>query len=831
MKNIHLICNAHIDPVWQWEWEEGAASAISTFRVAADICEENGDFVFCHNEAILYRWVEEYEPKLFRRIQKLVSEGKWHIMGGWYLQPDCNMPSGEGFVRNILAGRRYFAEKFASRPTTAINLDPFGHTRGLVQILAKSGFDSYMFCRPDSGQCPLPSECFRWVGYDGSSVIAQRIAFGYNSGLGQAANKIKGVIEAQSKGDFATDVGLVLWGIGDHGGGPSKIDVAAISAFIPQAKNEGNNVFHSTPERYFAERAEKGVTATVEKGLNPCFPGCYTSQIRVKQKYRRLEGELFAAERMCAHAAAVGRIAYPKAELDQALYDLLTVQFHDSLPGTSIQPVEEMALRMMDHGLEYISRVRARAFFALADGQRAAAPDEIPIFAYNPHPYPVEGDFECEFMLWDQNWKDEFSIPRVFADNKPLLSQCEKEQSNLSLDWRKRVVFHAVLPPSRLSRFDCKIDVVPRKPEPLMPCSTTHFIFSGANYTVKINRLTGLIDSYTSGGREYLKPGAFRLDVMGDSSDPWEMRTLSFTNKIGEFSLLSEREGSKYSNVSPDIPSVRIIEDGDVRDVVEAVFGYEHSYAVVRYYLSKAGKAMGLSIRVNWAEKSKMLKLAIPAAFASPAVVGETAFGSEELKTDGRENVSQRWIRLSDGENALAAANDGVYGSSYHDGILYITLLRSPGYTVHPIGDRPLMPQDRFSPYMEQGERRFRFDLYAGDAGAVTESISRCADGLNEPPSLLSFFPCGEGEKPLPGAELTGSAAIEMPAFKYAEDGSGCIARLFNPLESAQTACLKFAPFNINEQLTLMPYEIKTVRLTASGLQVCGLNEENEKSE
>ena len=149
MKTVHLICNAHLDPVWLWEWEEGTAEAISTFRTAADFCEKFDGFIFNHNEVILYRWVEEYDPPLFRRIKKLVKEKKWHIMGGWFLQPDCNMPSGESFVRQILAGRRYFGEKFGVTPTTAINFDPFGHTRGLVQVLGHAGVDVPVVVRLD----------------------------------------------------------------------------------------------------------------------------------------------------------------------------------------------------------------------------------------------------------------------------------------------------------------------------------------------------------------------------------------------------------------------------------------------------------------------------------------------------------------------------------------------------------------------------------------------------------------------------------------------------------------------------------------------------------
>ena len=116
MQQLHLLCNAHLDPVWLWEWEKGAAEALSTFQTAADFCEAYDGFVFNHNEALLYQWVEEYEPELFSRIQRLVAAGRWHIMGGWFLQPDCNMPSGESFVRQILVGRAYFAKKFGVQP-------------------------------------------------------------------------------------------------------------------------------------------------------------------------------------------------------------------------------------------------------------------------------------------------------------------------------------------------------------------------------------------------------------------------------------------------------------------------------------------------------------------------------------------------------------------------------------------------------------------------------------------------------------------------------------------------------------------------------------------
>ncbi|MBN1249451.1 MAG: alpha-mannosidase, partial [Anaerolineae bacterium] len=445
---IHLLCNAHIDPVWLWEWEEGAAEAISTFRTAADLCEAFDGFVFNHNEVVVYEWVEAYEPELFARIQRLVREGKWHIMGGWYLQPDCNMPSGESFVRQILAGRRYFAEKFGARPTTAINFDPFGHTRGLVQILAKSGYDAYLFCRPQEQWCHLPDGDFIWVGYDGSEVIGHRSVTWYTAPLGGAREKVETWMEEHPDRDLT----LLLWGVGNHGGGPSWKDLQDLSDLI--AETERFEILHSTTQAYFSEvRARHtGETGHLQlprhtKDINPWAVGCYTSQVRIKQRHRALENTLYATEKMASVAAIQGVLDYPREALASAQRDLLFSEFHDILPGSSIQPVEETSLRLLDHGLETLSRVRARTFFALAQGQPRAPEGEIPILVYNPHPFPVKTTMVCEFQLADLNWGETYTQVTATQNGEPLPTQVEKELGNVNADWRKRVVFNAELAP------------------------------------------------------------------------------------------------------------------------------------------------------------------------------------------------------------------------------------------------------------------------------------------------------------------------------------------------------------------------------------------------
>ena len=363
-KTLYLVCNAHLDPVWLWEWEEGAAEALSTFRTAAQLCEEFEEFVFNHNEAVLYKWVESYEPALFRKIQQLVKKKKWHIMGGWYLQPDCNMPSGESFVRQILAGKLYFKRKFGVEPKTAINLDPFGHTRGLVQILKKSGYASYLFCRPDPKECRLPADDFVWIGYDGSKILAHRARHHYNSQKGKAAQRVK----KWMKENLEQDTGMLLWGIGDHGGGPSREDLEQLRELIEESS--GWNVRHAVPEDYFeilSQKMDKFPHHT--KDLNPWAVGCYSSMALLKQRHRALENSYFLTEKMVTHAALQELMDYPKKDLDEALEDLLFCEFHDILPGSCIPQVETHALQRMSHGLEILSRLKTKAFFSLLSGQ------------------------------------------------------------------------------------------------------------------------------------------------------------------------------------------------------------------------------------------------------------------------------------------------------------------------------------------------------------------------------------------------------------------------------------------------------------------------------
>lgn len=807
---IHLICNSHIDPVWLWEWPEGAAVALATFRSAADLCEEFEGFIFNHNEAILYRWIEEYDPGLFERLRRLVKAGRWHIMGGWYLQPDCNMPSGESFVRQILLGRWYFREKFGVEVSTGVNLDPFGHTRGLVQILAKSGYDSYLFCRPSQQDCGLQTPEFVWVGYDGSQVVGSLATAHYNSPPDGAQRRVEDWLREHPDKPCS----VLLWGVGNHGGGPSRRELRDLAGLIRRTPRY--EIRHSTPEDYFRDLRRRRTTLPCRRrDVNPWAVGCYTSMARVKQKHRRLENELYSAEKMATAAAVSGLMDYPRAALHEASCDLMAGEFHDALPGSSIAPVEEATVQLLDHGLETLGRVKARAFFAMAAGQRRAREGEYPILVYNPHPFRVATTVECELQPPWPLQPDRFAMPHVSSRGRPLAAQAEKEHANIDEDHRKRVVFTAVLEPSCMNRFDCRLEKLRRRPTPSLHARQGAIRFKTKELDVIVNARTGLLDRYRVRGVDFIRAGCCQPLVMKDNADSWGITVRRFRALAGRFRLMSRRDGSLFSGIGDaTLPSVRVIEDGPVRSVVEAVMAFEHSFVCQRYKLPREGTEVEVETRVFWNEKDRMLKLSIPTPFAEAAYVGQVAYGTDELLNNGDEAVSQKWgaVVARDRRLALTCINDTTYGADMLRGELRLSLLRSPAHSGFPAKPgQPIVRTDRFTPRMDQGERIFRFWLNGGPAGERLSHVDREALVRNERPFALNVFPSGEGRVPKPALVL-GDDVVQATVFKKAEDGEDLVIRLFEPTGRARTTTVILPFVGARMRVKLGAFEIKTLR-------------------
>ena len=815
MQKIHLISNAHLDPVWLWRWDEGAAEAISTFRVAAEFCETYDGFVFNHNEAVLYQWVEEYEPQLFKRIQALVKAGKWHIMGGWYLQPDCNMPAGEGIIRQIQQGRQYFKEKFDCVPNVAVNVDSFGHSRGLVQILKKTGYDGYLFCRPLReflGEVidEWGYDNFRWKGYDGSEVLGHRHYAIYNSKLGKGAEKLQNYLEVRG----SVPKGLMLWGIGDHGGGPSRIDLNEINAMIETISDR--QIIHSTPEAFFRElKEEKDALPVIEHDLNPWAPGCYTTQGEIKRKFRELENEMFLTEKMISHAAALDLCPYPKETMKEAEQDMLFSQFHDIIPGTVIPPAMEDSLRRMAHGLELLARVKTKAFFALTKGQEKAKEGEIPIMAYNPHPYPVEGIWECEFHMNEEFSRKHFAaVPVVFQDGVRIPSQMEQETCQMPMQWRRKVAFRAVLEPMQITRFDCRIEKQEKKIPDIFPYDNGVYRFETEELLVEINTRTGLMDRYCVNGKEYLKKGAFTPLVMEDNDHSIGTFVKSFKQVCGEIRLMNDIAATRLCGVYGKLLTpVHIVENGEVRVVLEAVFAWNESKMCLKYYLPKKGTELRVTAIVHWNEKNKMLKLSIPSCFEQPQYMGQVMYGYARMYENGDEAVAQKWTGVLDagGSRMFSVINDRCYGSSFESGEIRMSLVRSPRYgCLVRDEDRYILYNEGYVPHTDQGVQTFNFWINGETAGERLRKLEREAAEHHETPYLMSFFPSGDGEKIKGLVELKGNTTV-ITTIKRCDYSEHYLIRLYNAFTEPEDAELKLVGCGENIRLTMNAFEVKTL--------------------
>ena len=786
-----MICNAHLDPVWLWQRPEGIAEAISTFRVAADFCEEFDGFIFNHNEAVLYEWVEENEPELFERIQKLVKEGKWRIMGGWYLQPDCVMPCGESFIRQIETGTKYFIEKFGVRPQTAINFDPFGHSRGLVQILKKCGYDSYVFMRPSWIEC---EHDFIWKGFDGSEILTHKMNGGYNSGKGKIQAKIDRALERE----YGDGINMMFWGIGNHGGGPSREDLITISNYMKE--HPENGLLHSCCENYFS-RIDKSKLESIDYSLNYTMVGCYTTMKRIKQAHRKLENDLSVCEKMLA----LSGVSHDKKELEKAEKALLFCEFHDILPGTSIKPAEDDCLRLLSYGSEITDKYKTKAFFKLCEGQPKAKEGEIPVLVFNPHPYKITQDIEVEFQLQDQNWNENEVTMVTVRDSKGnyLSSQNEKEACCFSLDWRKKVCFRAELEPMSINRFDCELHVENYPKRKIEPCTQTdeHFTLDNGIMQVLISKKTGLIDKYCVNGNDMLKTGSAKINVYKDNEDPWGMRTDAFNELIGEFTLLSKEKANAFNGYPEETAeNVRVIENGAVRLKIQAIFGYSNSFAVVTYTIPKNGDYIDIKIKMLSNDSSRFYKLSFDTELSAPELYGQTAFGTEKLRMNGEEAVYQKWCGLFEGKKSLAVLNKGTYGGSADGSIMNISLLRTPVYSAHPICERPLADSDRSHDRIDIGEREFEYRLTAN-----TENIDMQAEVYNQPCLALSFFPSGLNEKKETRIELD-NKSILMTRYRKIE--SGTIIRLYNSSDKPAKASLSIGS---NEfAIDFGAFEVKT---------------------
>ncbi len=315
-----MIGHGHIDPVWLWRWTEGVSVVHSTFRSALDRMKENPDMVFTCSSAQFYQWVADTDPKMMEEVRKRIREGRWNVVGGWWVEPDMNIPGGEAMVRQGLYGQLTLQRLVGTRAKVAFCADSFGHTGTLPQIIRKQGMENYVFMRPARQEKDLPSDLFWWEGPDGTRVLTYRIQDSYNDGrsVNRRIESILSRADQQPMNDF-----MAFYGVGDHGGGPTKENLRSIGEI---QKEDGAPVLtYSSVDKYFQEvRADKSLTLpTIKDDLQHHAVGCYTAECAIKKGNRHSEAALVTAEKITSFGSLMWGTVYPTDKFTSAWKKIL----------------------------------------------------------------------------------------------------------------------------------------------------------------------------------------------------------------------------------------------------------------------------------------------------------------------------------------------------------------------------------------------------------------------------------------------------------------------------------------------------------------------------
>ncbi|WP_219413136.1 alpha-mannosidase [Pseudonocardia nigra] len=786
---LHMIGNAHIDPVWLWQWPEGYQEVRATFRSAVDRIAEYPEFVFTCDSVLYLAWVEEADPELFAEIRRRVAEGRFVVVGGWWVEPDCNLPGGESFVRQALYSQRWLHERFGTIATIGCNMDSFGHNAAIPQLLRKAGMDSYIFLRPGPHEMTLAGPYFWWESPDGSRVLAYRIPHEYGSSPGDLGHQVDKSL-AQLPPDLPEL--MVFYGVGNHGGGPTKANIESIRKL--DAVDALPRMRCASPREFFDGVRERGGDVAVHAGeLQHHAVGCYSAHSDVKRWNRRAENLLARAEKWSAVAAVTSGVEYPVERFAEAWKLVLFNQFHDTLAGASIAAAYVDSRDQYGHACSIAATAFNRAIQSISRRiDIPAEPDMTPLVVFNPHPWRLRADVEFEFGGFPA-----FGSTVVDDEGNDVPVQRTRSGATV-LGWRRRLVIAADVPPLGYRTYRIRPAAEQEAGAAVRAGDT---VLENEHLTVEIDPATGWLRRLHAKAAdvELAGPGGHAVVVV-DESDTWGHRVRAFDRVAGQF--------------APE--SVRLVEHGPVRAVVRVRSRYGESRLTEEFVLGAGARHVEVRVRLDWREQQRMLKLRFPTVLRDVTATHEIPYGSVERPADGSEEATQAWVdvtgTLPDGRRAgLSVVNDGKYGHDVRGGDIGITAARSPVYAWHEPKE---LDDDEEYAYLDQGLQEFTYLLlpHTGDRRAAG-TVRRAAE-LNQQafPLLESYH---SGDLPQQGSFLAVDDDAVLPTvLKGAEDGDGdLVLRAYETAGRAAEATIELPLLGRTVKAAFGPSEIKTFRV------------------
>jgi len=793
---LYMVGNSHIDIAWRWQWPETIIVAHDTFGQALQLMHDYPDFRYSQSQAVLYDAMAQHYPDLFAAIKQAVTDGKWDIVGGMWVEPDANMPSGESLVRQCLYGQRYFRATFGIEARVGWLPDTFGLPPTLPQILKKSGMPSLFFAKFPCGPGPL----YKWEAPDGSQVImfdargeeaVFEAAGGNLDDLSSVPKALAAVVKA-----MPGKAAMVPFGVGDHGGGPTRRDLMMFKALaqlpgMPKVKL-------ATGDEAMAGMLEGVHTLPVWRDeVEYHHRGCYTSQAQMKRHNRRCETLLPNAEKFAVMANMTGGFDYPRDALATAWRGVLFNQFHDILPGSAIGPVYADATELYRSVEAAGQTALDRALTTIADRAKTTGAGDA-VIVFNPLPWArtdiAEATLDYDAVpsqlavrdaggaIWGAQVVEHHRIYESFERCKVIFAARDVPPMGFKVF---RVERAAAAPPTRLSAGDYWVE--------------------GPRFRVEVDAKTGHVISVRDKqlDRQVLAQGAPAnvLRLMGDDADAWEIH---YTGTVAEL----------------DQPtSVSVVERGPVRATIAVNYLRDGSVFQQRISVYDDLDRIDFPTTIDWRAYHTLLRVSFPVGVTADSFTREIPFGSIAHACNGDEVPAQKWIDVSDGQWGVSLLNDCKYGHSVKGNEMMITLLRSP---TDP------------DPVADLGRHVMTYSLHPHAGGWREGATQRRAEELNAP--LLAQTVKGH-EGPLGSQysllEVTPGNAF-VAALKPCEDSDDVLIRIWEAHGQATAAQVRLprAPRSVTEVdlledqagsataqgdkllVNIKPYEIRSFRVS-----------------
>ena len=822
---IRAVGNSHIDMAWLWPWTETVEVVRNTFRSALDLTQEYPDFKFTMSSARTYEWMEEKYPDLFQEIQQRVKEGRWEVIGGMWVEPDLNMPAGESLTRQILVGKRYFQKKFGVDVKIGWNPDSFGYNGQLPQIYKKSGIDYFVTQKLlwAHDYTTFPYKLFWWEAPDGSRLLTY-FPRDYASpieaeGLGKDLSVWAPAIYGQKLS--GTPEMLHLYGVGDHGGGPTRAMLDNAARYMAPGAVFPRLEF-STASSFFDDLDKKLPAMTVPTWKDELYfqyhRGVFTTQADTKQRIRRTEETLLNAEKLSSLATLFGR-SYPKPELELAWKGLLFDHFHDIMPGSGIAVNYLEAKR----NLEDVRRVGNEAIHNSLDEMAAHANTQgpgVPVLVFNTLSWRRTEVIEVEAQL------PTAAAKIIVVDAKGKAVEAQMLSMNPETH-RARFLLRASVPSLGYSTYFVRGGAGAASPSTVKATADTlENEFVKLVIDAKTGCMTSLFDkrshtealapaeSDTGGPRDRICGNL--LQTFYDKPKEWDAWNID-----GDF------EKQHWDLTQAD--EVKLIESGPLRAVIRIKNHFQDS-TFVRDVTVRAGVArVDVKMQAEWHEKHILLKVGFPLSAHSPKATYEIPYGSIERSTERITPAQQgqfevpalQWADISNAEHGFSLLNDSKYGYDAKGNVLRLSLLRSPAWP---------------DPHADEGHHEFTYSLYPhGGTWREAQTVRRGYE--------LNYGLFAMQTATHPGSLAAEHSFLQVPsenvvvtAVKQAEDDGALIVRFYEWAGKDSDVKLQLPPgaesaseTDLMERHTgdlavqngattvhTKPYEIKTVKVSFS---------------